>query len=108
MPGACDDPMTPSPQVTKSRATLIHDTFRKWVGSYFDFLNIAEQRAFIVTPDYKLAWQNAFRLQRLLKEQQGLRFEIWFGRGDLDQVTCQSLDSIATRLDEGWTDEEEA
>jgi hypothetical protein len=100
--------MTQTPQVTKSRAALIHDTFRKWVESYFDFLNTAEQRALIVTPDYKLAWQNAFKLQRLLKEQQALRFEYWFGRGDLDQVTCQSLDNIATRLDEGWTGEEEA
>jgi hypothetical protein len=100
--------MIQSPQVTKSRAAQIHDTFRKWVESYFDFLKIAEQRAFIVTPDYKLAWQNAFRLQRLLQEQRALRFEYWFGRGDIDQQACQSLDCIATRLDEGWTHEEEA
>lgn len=108
MPGDSVDSMTESPQVTKSRAALVYDTFRDWVDAYFEFLLIAEQRAFIVTPDFQAAWQIAFKLQRLLKEQQGLRFEYWFGCGDLPQVMCQSLDSIARRLDEGWTDEEEA
>lgn len=53
----------------RSRRTLLRDTFRKSQASYIEFLDVAEQCALRVSPEFKLAWQNAYRLQRLLMEQ---------------------------------------
>jgi hypothetical protein len=93
---------------TKSRATLAYDTFAKWVDSYLEFLKIAERRALKVSPAYKQAWQNAFRLQRLLQRRQTSRFKYLFAGGKLDFAILRSLDNIAERLDKGWTAVEEA
>src|SRR5882757_2468568 len=93
---------------TKSRANIAYDTFIKWANSYQEFLRIAERRALKVSPAHKQAWQIAFSLQRLLKRRQSSRFEYLFARDKLDIVTFKSLDSIAERLDKGWTEAEEA
>jgi hypothetical protein len=92
---------------TKSQAALAYDTFAKWVNSYLEFLKIAERRALKVSPAHKQAWQNAFNLQRLLKRRQSIRFKYLFAGGKLDFATFKSLDSIAERLDKGWTEVEE-
>ena len=81
----------------QSRANLAYDTFIKWVNSYQEFLRLAERRALKISPAHKRAWQNAFRLQRLLKRRQSLRFEYLFSRGKLDLAGFKSLDSIAER-----------
>lgn len=44
----------------------------------------------------------------LLKRRQTLRFKYLFAGGKLDFATFKSLDSIAERLDKGWTEVEEA
>jgi hypothetical protein len=93
---------------TKSRANIVHDVFRKYVESYRQYLKIAERRAVELSPDRALAWQNVFRLQHLLKERQALRFEYLFGRDKFDRVTLRSLSSITARLDNGWSEAEEA
>jgi hypothetical protein len=90
------------------RYRLAYDTFDKWVNSYLAFLKIAEGRALKVSPAYKLAWQNAFNLQRLLKRRQSLRFKYLFAGGKLEFATFKSLDGIAERLEKGWTEAEEA
>jgi hypothetical protein len=92
----------------KSRATMVQEVFRKYVESYRQYLKIAERRAIELAPDRKVAWQNVFRLQHLLKERQALRFEYLFGRDKFDEGTLGSLTSIAARLDNGWSEEEEA
>jgi hypothetical protein len=92
---------------TKSQAALAYDTFAEWVNSYLEFLKIAERRALKVSPAHKQAWQNAFNLQRLLKRRQCIRFKYLFAGGKLDFATFKSLDSIAERLDKGWTEVEE-
>jgi hypothetical protein len=78
------------------------------VDSYLEFLKIAERRAIKVTPAHKHAWQSAFTLQRLLKRRQSFRFKYLFACGKIDMATFASLDSIAKRLDEEWTQAEEA
>jgi hypothetical protein len=70
-------------------------------------LSIAERRAFEVSPDHKLVWQNAFRLRRLLLKQQCLRFENLVSEHQLG-VESGSIASIEERLGKGWTDTEEA
>jgi hypothetical protein len=92
----------------KNGATIVHDVFRKYVESYRQYLKIAERRAIALSPDRKLAWKNVFRLQHLLKEREALRFEYLFGRDKFDGVNLRSLSSIAARLDNGWSEAEEA
>jgi hypothetical protein len=94
--------------VKKDGATIVHDVFRKYVESYRQYLKVAQRRAIELFPDRKLAWQNAFRLQHLLKEREALRFEYLFGRNKFDGVDLRSLSSIAARLDNGWSEAEEA
>jgi hypothetical protein len=91
-----------------NRATVVHDTYKKSVESYRQYLKIAERRAIELSPERKLAWQTVFRLQRLLNERQASRFEYLFGRGKFDGVTWKSLSSITERLDKGWSEAEEA
>jgi hypothetical protein len=93
---------------TKNQPTLAYDTFDEWVKSYLEFLKIAERRALKVSPAHKQAWQNAFNLQRLLKRRQSFRFKYLFAGGKLDFATFKSLDSIAERLENGWTEADEA
>jgi hypothetical protein len=52
-------------------------------------------------------WQNAFRLQRLLIEQQCLRFENLVSNHQLG-VASGSISSIEERLGKGWGETEEA
>jgi len=92
----------------KSRATVVQEVFRKYVESYRQYLKIAARRAIELSPDRELAWQNVFRLQHLLKEREALRFEYLFGRDKFDGVTLSSLSNIAARLDNGWSEPEEA
>ena len=91
----------------RSRRALLRDTFRKSQASYLEFLNVAEQCALRVSPDFKLAWQNVYQLQRLLKEQQSIRFEYLLTARHLDCSRFESLDAIAERLEAGWSDAEE-
>jgi hypothetical protein len=92
----------------KNPATVVQEVFREYVESYRQYLKIAERRAIELSPDRKLAWQNVFRLQNLLKERQALRFEYLFGRDKFDGVNLRSLSSIAARLDNGWSEADEA
>jgi hypothetical protein len=94
---------------TKNRAIIIHETVLKYIESYMKFLEVAEQRAALkLSPDRNLAWQNAFRLQRLLQKQLAPRFEYLFGRGTFGNAPWESLDSIFERLNQGWSQAEEA
>jgi hypothetical protein len=91
------------------QAALAHRIFRSYTESYSQFLKVAEQRAALkVSPDRKLAWQNAFKLQRLLQEQLASRFEYLFGRARFDNDTLKSLDAIFERLNKVWSEAEEA
>lgn len=92
----------------RSRRTLLRDTFRKSQASYLEFVTKAEQCALRVSPDFKLAWQNVYKLQRLLKEQQSTRFEYLLKARHLDCSRFESLDAIAERLEAGWSDAEES
>jgi hypothetical protein len=92
----------------KNPPTVVQEVFREYVESYRQYLKIAERRAIELSPDRKLAWQNVFRLQSLLKERQALRFEYLFGRDKFDGVNLRSLSSIAARLDNGWSEADEA
>ena len=91
----------------RSRRTLLRNTFRKSQASYLEFLQVAEQCALRVSPEFKLAWQNVYRLQRLLMEQRTIRFEYLLETRVLDCSLFETLDAIAERLDAGWTDAEE-
>ena len=46
----------------RSRRTLFRNTFRQSQASYLEFLDVAEQCALRVSPEFKLAWQNVYRL----------------------------------------------
>jgi hypothetical protein len=92
----------------RSRATSDHDKFRESQESYLEFLRIAERRALEVSPNYKLVWQNTFRLQHLLMKQQFFRFEYLLGNGQMGTVAARSISSIEERLDKGWADTEES
>ena len=83
----------------RSRRTLLRDTFRKSEASYLEFLDVAEQCALRVSPEFKLAWQNVYRLQRLLMEQRAIRFEYLLRARVLDCSLFETLDAIAERLD---------
>jgi hypothetical protein len=91
----------------RSRSTLLRETFRKSRASYLEFLQVAEQCALRVSPEFKLAWQNVYRLQRLLMEQRTIRFEYLLETCVLDCSLFETLDAIAERLDAGWGDAEE-
>jgi hypothetical protein len=91
----------------RSRRTLLRNTFRKSQASYLEFLNVAEQCALRVSPEFKLAWQNVYRLQRLLMEQRAIRFEYLLKARALDCSLFETLDAIAECLDAGWSDAEE-
>ena len=90
----------------RSRRTLLRNTFRKSQASYRVFLDVAEQCALRISPEFKLAWQNVYRLQRLLMEQRAIRFEYLLKARALD-CSLETLDAIAERLDAGWSDAEE-
>lgn len=90
------------------RPALTRDIFRKSVRSYELFLDLVERRAEAVVPEeFKLAWKNAFALQRSLKERQLLRFEALISRDWEAQIAWTQLDDIAERLDAGWSETEE-
>jgi hypothetical protein len=91
----------------RSRRTLLRNTFRKSDASYLEFLGVAEQCALRVSPEFNLAWQNVYRLQRLLMEQRAIRFEYLLQTRVLDCSIFETLDAIAERLDAGWSDAEE-
>ena len=91
----------------RSRRTLLRDTFRKSEASYLEFLDVAEQCALRVSPEFKLAWQNVYQLQRFLMEQRTIRFEYLLQTRVLDCSIFETLDAIAERLDAGWSDAEE-
>lgn len=87
---------------------MVRDIFRKSVRSYELFLDLVEQRANAVVPEEcKLAWQNAFGLQRSLKEREILRFQALVIRDRDAQIAWTQLDDIAKRLDTGWSEAEE-
>jgi hypothetical protein len=88
----------------RSRRTLLRDTFRKSQASYLEFLDVAERCALRVSPEFKLAWQNVYRLQRLLMEQRAIRFEYLSRASVLDCSLFETLDAIAERLDAGWSE----
>jgi hypothetical protein len=92
----------------RSRRTLLRDTFRKSQASYLEFVDLAEQCALRVSPDFRLAWQNVYKLQRLLKAQQSIRFEHLLKAHDLDCSRFESLDAIDERLEAGWSKAEES
>jgi hypothetical protein len=91
----------------KRRAASVQDAFRRSKDSYLDFLGIAERRAIVVSPDHRLVWQNAFRLQHLLIKQQYLRFENLMVNHQLGEAS-RSIASIEERLGKGWAVTEEA
>jgi hypothetical protein len=93
---------------TKNRAAKVHDIFLKYLKSYRTFVDLAEKRAIKVSPETKRASQVAFRLQRLLNERQTLRFEFLFTSKKLEPLEMQTLSSIETRIDAGWTEAEES
>jgi hypothetical protein len=90
----------------KRRAASVQDAFRRSKDSYLEFLGIAERRAIVVSPDHRLVWQNAFRLQHLLIKQQYLRFE-HLANHQLGEAS-RSIASIEERLGKGWAVTEEA
>lgn len=92
----------------KSRRTIVRDTFRKSQASYLEFLEVAEQCALRVSPDHQSAWQNVFKLQRLLKQQEGIRFTHLLHTRNLDCSLFETLDDLAARLEAGWSEAEEA
>ena len=92
----------------KRRATSVQNAFRESNNSYREFLKIAERRAIEVLPDYRIVWQNAYRLQNLLLTRTHLRFEYLKGNRQLGSVTSRSIASIEERLDKAWTVTEEA
>src|SRR5450755_799362 len=81
----------------RSRRTLVRDTFRKSQASYLEFLDVAEQCALRLSPDYKLAWQNVFKLQRLLKKREDMRFAHLLQACNLDCSLFETLDDLADR-----------
>jgi hypothetical protein len=91
----------------RSRETMVCDTFRESQASYLEFRDVAQQCALRVSPDYKLAWQNVLKLQRLVKERQTMRFTYLLQTRDLDCSLFETLDGIAERLDAGWSEAEE-
>jgi hypothetical protein len=91
----------------RSRRTLVRDTFQKSQESYLEFLDVAEQRALKVSPDYKSAWQNVFKLQRLLKKREDMRFAHLLQACNLDCSLFETLDDLAARLEAGWSEAEE-
>ena len=92
----------------RSRRTLLRNTFRKSQASYREFLDVVEQCALRVSPEFKLAWQIVYRLQRLLMEQRTIRFKYLLQTRVLDCSLFETLDAIAERLDAGWSDAEES
>jgi hypothetical protein len=91
----------------KRRAASVQDAYRQSKDSYLEFLAIAERRAIAVLPDHGLMWQNVFRLQHLLVEQEHLRFENLVANHQLDEAS-RSIASIEERLSKGWAATEEA
>ena len=91
----------------RSRRTLVRETFRKSQASYLEFVDVAEQCALRVSPDYKLAWQNVFKLQRLLKKRADMRFAHLLQACNLDCSLFETLDDLAARLEAGWSEAEE-
>jgi hypothetical protein len=91
----------------KDWSSLVRDNFRKSLESYLEFLKIAEQRALSVSPDHKVAWQNAFSFQRLVKKRQVLRFEFLLKNDMFDSKTISSVAAIEERLDRIWDETEE-
>ncbi len=86
---------------------MVRDTFLKSQASYLEFVDVAERCALRVSPDYKFAWQNVFRLQRLLKEREHMRFEHLLHACNLDCSLFETLDNLAARLEAGWSEAEE-
>jgi hypothetical protein len=70
-------------------------------------VDVAEQCALRVSPEYKLAWQNVFKLQRLLKKREDMRFAHLLHSCNLDCSLFETLDDLAARLEAGWSEAEE-
>jgi hypothetical protein len=92
----------------KYRVATVRRIFREYVESYREYLKLAERRSLELAPERILAWQAAFRLQNLLNERQGLRFEYLALGGKFEPIDLRSLSSISERLDGRWSASEEA
>jgi hypothetical protein len=91
----------------RSRRILVRETFQRSQASYLEFLDVAEPCALRVSQDYKLAWQNVFKLQRLLKKREDMRFAHLLQACNLDCSLFETLDDLAVRLEAGWSQAEE-
>ena len=61
-----------------------------------------------MSPDQEPILLNCFRLQHLLRERLTIRFEYLLTTNALDCAQFKSLDDIQKRLDQEWTEAEEA
>ena len=92
----------------KKRATIVREVFREYMESCYENMKITEQRALEASPDQEPILLNCFKLQRLLRERTTIRFEYLVSTISLDCALFKSLDDIQKRLDEEWTEAEEA
>jgi len=93
---------------TKKRATIVHEVFREYMESCCENMTITEKQALKASPDQEPILLNCFRLQHLLRERTTIRFEYLVSTNSLDCALLKSLDDIQKRLDQEWTEAEEA
>jgi phenylpropionate dioxygenase-like ring-hydroxylating dioxygenase large terminal subunit len=93
---------------TKTRATVVHDVFSKYLESTREFWKTTQRRAMKGSRDWNPALQRAFRLQQVLIDRQALRFGYLLAGDALDSAGLRSLNDITVRLDQGWSEAEEA
>src|SRR6266446_77793 len=93
---------------TKKRATIVREVFREYMESCDENMKITEQRALEASPDQEPILLNCFRLQRLLRERTTIRFEYLVSTTSLNCALFKSLDDIQKRVDQQWTEAEEA
>jgi hypothetical protein len=93
---------------TKKRATIVREVFHEYMESCCENMKITEQRALDASPDQEPILLNCFRLQHLLRERKKIRFEYLVSTNSLNCALFKSLDDIQKRLDQEWTEAEEA
>jgi hypothetical protein len=93
---------------TKKRATIVREIFREYMESCCENTKIMEQRALESSPGYEPIILICFRLQHLLSERLTIRFEYLVSTDSLDCARFKSLDDVQKRLDQEWTEAEEA
>lgn len=89
-------------------AAAIGDAFRQYIEAKRTFIAVYERCTLKGWPDLTAVVQHDTKFKNLVIQSQTLRFNHLLGRIPVEDPVWESLDSVLSRLENTWTDNDEA